>query len=446
MKKPLPPLNLQRKPSPIPVAPAAAVEVRSIYTLLPHPKQEHYFPAEAAADLDSLAANILANGLLEKIEITPENVIVSGHRRLAALVRLELAGNAQFEDVEVLVRYDLAAQGEDAVEHRLVEANLDRRHLTPIEFARTSKALLERCSDGKTKMNRLLESIARKFGVSRITLERSWSLLDLPIELQRIVDRKELSRQLGQQLLDFATPDEIEELRQVAVEGGSVKKRAKQILYGRLPAKGRKPPTPEQALKAFETAIVDFFCCYDSIAQHVRSNLQEREVMVALLGRLRLAELAVPLLLEIVCQSPKLEQDVINLRPTLERQPIDVALAGLRAKSESNGRERATSDAGSNCQEASDESQKSKRCIGSETSSRIGSRTCQWSALEADELEYWPTVGRSSAADLLKAPESDSPSASDPHMQRTRKLKLPPLLKLRPAKPLPPLKLVKPPA
>jgi ParB-like chromosome segregation protein Spo0J len=94
-----------------------------------HPKQHVYFEEPTPAEVAKLAANLKRNSQTEAVEITPRGVIISGHKRVLA------ARSLGWKTIRVLVRYDLAGD-EVAIEHRLIEANEDRRHLSTFERAR----------------------------------------------------------------------------------------------------------------------------------------------------------------------------------------------------------------------------------------------------------------------------------------------------------------------
>lgn len=239
MNKSLQPLILKKNsqaPAPS-AAPAAKVERRSIYALKPHPKQEVYFPEASAADIGDLAADILANGLNEPLEITPDNRIISGHRRCLTLKNLLCDGHEEFASVQVKVRYDLAALGEEAIERRLLQANLNRRHLTVMEFARVSFTEFQLREPKKGQRLKLKLSIAGQFNVSVKKLETIWELLKLPLELQRLVDVKKLPQGVALALLKVAKTDEIEELRKLAVNEGPVRRRASKLIARREPVR-----------------------------------------------------------------------------------------------------------------------------------------------------------------------------------------------------------------
>ena len=105
-----PPLFAQKK-----------VTNRKISTLCPHPKQA-IFPDLPPDELRRLAES-MKRGLDEPVEILPNGTIISGHQRIKAA---KLLG---WTEIRCWVRHDLAEQGDDAVERRLIEANFHRRQL-----------------------------------------------------------------------------------------------------------------------------------------------------------------------------------------------------------------------------------------------------------------------------------------------------------------------------
>lgn len=305
---------------PPPIAPAK-YEQRSIFLLRSHPKQEHYFADEEAANLDQLAKDILANGLREALEITPDNVIISGHRRSMAIGKLYWAGHKQFEVMEMYVRYDLAARGEDAIEHRLIEANANRRHQSQMEIARCTLAMykLEGGNSERSKAE-LKESIAARFDKSPKTLERLWPLLELPIELQRLVDRKKIPLGLAHQILDFATAEEIEIMRRKTVAGIPIKDFARQLLRDRIPPTPTKEPPPAATLERFLDASLRAASQHNEICDLLRNNLRGRRLMLRCLTPLRVLKLMVPEWLEIALQSDRLVQEDLERPVTLGKR------------------------------------------------------------------------------------------------------------------------------
>jgi hypothetical protein len=157
--------------------PEAVIEEREIQFLRSHPLQNLYFPDEAGADVDELAADILANGLQQRIEITPNGTVISGHRRRLAMMQLVMQGREEFRVQEVVVRYDLAADGGDAIKKRFLEENRNRRHLTPMAYAKVSRDIYDAEVGTNYSDADLKQRIAEKFKVDTRTLERWWALL-----------------------------------------------------------------------------------------------------------------------------------------------------------------------------------------------------------------------------------------------------------------------------
>ena len=92
---------------------------------------------------DNLARSVEENGILEPLVVTPEGLLISGHRRLAAAVSAGLC------EVPVVVR----AMAEDQQLHMILEYNTQRRK-TIIEQLREYRAHLKIESDRAAKRMR----------------------------------------------------------------------------------------------------------------------------------------------------------------------------------------------------------------------------------------------------------------------------------------------------
>lgn len=121
-----------------------------------------------------LAASIQAQGILQPLLVTPDGLVVAGHRRLAAAQR---AGLLQ---LPVLVR-DLSSA--EQLEIMLVE-NIQREDLTPLEEARAYQRLLD---SGRSK-----KDLARAVGVSVNHVAARLTLLKLDAAVQQMVEQGEL--------------------------------------------------------------------------------------------------------------------------------------------------------------------------------------------------------------------------------------------------------------
>jgi hypothetical protein len=304
--------------------PQAVLEEREIQFLRSHPDQEFYFPDEAGADIGALAADILTNGLQRPIEIIPDGTVISGHRRRLAMMQLLIQGHEQFRFMEVVVRYDLAAEGPEAIKRRFLEENLNRRHLTPMAFAAVSRGLYELGIGTNQSDEQLKQQIAQQYRVITKTLERWWALLDLPIELQSLIERKQLPQGLGQQLLDYAEPQEIEELVELIRSGSpeEVERRARELLKPRIPDKSPKERPPEEIFVEFLESSVATLAEYEAIEDLVRRKLGDYGQMRRWLWQLRKAEFVVQRLLELVKTSDRLTPDDLEFLPTLGRSSI----------------------------------------------------------------------------------------------------------------------------
>src|ERR1700677_1599122 len=102
-----------------------------------HPRQAALFNDLPSQLLKDLAEDIKIRGLKEPIEILPDLTIVCGHQRVGAAILLG------WSEIDGWINYELATQGDLAVEQRLIEDNLARRHLTKLDQVRCYKRLQE---------------------------------------------------------------------------------------------------------------------------------------------------------------------------------------------------------------------------------------------------------------------------------------------------------------
>lgn len=139
--------------------------------------------------LDELTASIRAQGVLQPLLVTPDGLIVAGHRRLAAAI---LAG---LSEVPVVVR-DLTESEQLTA---MLSENLQRADLTPLEEAQGYHALRQ--------MGFSIADIARQVGV------HGWSrvgerllILQLDPLVQELFSRGELPTGLIRPLAKVTDP------------------------------------------------------------------------------------------------------------------------------------------------------------------------------------------------------------------------------------------------
>src|SRR5262245_10706578 len=108
-----------------------------INKLRDHPRQAELFGDLSEPELVALAEDMKANMLRDPILILPNGTIICGHQRVRAA---RLLG---WLEIEAVVRTDLEAAGEAAIETLFLSDNLLRRHLSPLARAKCIKELVE---------------------------------------------------------------------------------------------------------------------------------------------------------------------------------------------------------------------------------------------------------------------------------------------------------------
>ena len=158
------------------------------------------------AELESLAASIAAQGIIQPIVVTEEPsgdfMILAGERRWRAAQRAGLT------HVPVLVREV------DSDQHRLELAlveNLQRADLNPLEEAEAYQVLRERFGSSQAH-------IAEQVGKARSTVTNALRLLRLPEEVRELLREGALSPGQARPLLSLSSVD-----RQVALATEAVK-------------------------------------------------------------------------------------------------------------------------------------------------------------------------------------------------------------------------------
>jgi ParB/RepB/Spo0J family partition protein len=169
------------------------VQKRPVDKLRDHPRQRELFPDLSDEQLKELAADMEANGLQHPIEILPDGTIVAGHQRVRAARLLD------WREIDAIVRQDLAAEGDTAVEAYLVRDNMLRRHLRPLGKARCVQAMIEIESGGVgsklgwREFARLKRCIADQLGMTDRNVNRYLLVLKTPMVVQEAFDRGELT-------------------------------------------------------------------------------------------------------------------------------------------------------------------------------------------------------------------------------------------------------------
>ena len=224
---------------------------KRVADLRPHPLQAQVYQDLGDAELQALAEDIRVNGLRQPIEITPDGVVICGHQRLRAVKLLGL------KKINCIVRDDLAAEGDAAVERRLVEDNLNRRNLGRLGVVRACAALMKITNKEDVQGTTLRDFIAVRFNLSGRTIDRHLKFLEAPAVVQEAWDRRQLTDGDMRQVLQASSRRQ--------------KQIAEQIRAGKPPKKAVRETAgkPERPAPTVET----------SVSQVIRALTQLRAVL-----------------------------------------------------------------------------------------------------------------------------------------------------------------------
>jgi ParB family transcriptional regulator, chromosome partitioning protein len=178
--------------------------------------------------LEELAASMKEVGVLQPIVVT---IADQGYQLIAGERRWRAAKRAGLSEIPVVIR---EATGRSTLVEALIE-NVQRQDLTPIEEAHAFQQLLE--NFGITQ-----EEIAERVGKSRPTISNTLRLLQLPIEVQSLVDDGDLSAGHARALVGVDDTAYATHLADRAVkEGWSVRRMEEAVKARRDPDGGETP-------------------------------------------------------------------------------------------------------------------------------------------------------------------------------------------------------------
>lgn len=173
--------------------------------------QDAYFCDLPDLEYGNVLGSMRSQGLLQPIEILPTGEIIDGHQRVRA------AQDLGWTEIECIVRDDLAECDEAAIEHRVIDANLNRRQLGQLEVARLYKRVRElqrKSPDGTPSPDAqgdLRDRVAAKLGSrSGRTLDRYLRLLELPVAIQNAFEDKQLPLTRALQVLKLSEQNQHE--------------------------------------------------------------------------------------------------------------------------------------------------------------------------------------------------------------------------------------------
>jgi ParB family chromosome partitioning protein len=177
--------------------------------------------------LEELAASMKEVGVLQPIVVTGDEggyVLIAGERRWRAAKRAGLAV------IPAVVRENT---GTSTLVEALVE-NVQRQDLTPLEEAHAYQQLLE--NYGMTQ-----EQVASRVGKSRPAISNTLRLLQLPVEVQEMVDAGELSAGHARALVGLDDTAYATHLAKRAVDDGWSVRQMEEAVRLRKGAESRSP-------------------------------------------------------------------------------------------------------------------------------------------------------------------------------------------------------------
>jgi ParB family transcriptional regulator, chromosome partitioning protein len=226
---------------------AADEALRTLATddLHPNPRQPRQRIDEGA--LGALAESIRRHGVVQPVVVRLREA--GGYELIAGERRWRAAGLAGLDQIPAIVRdADLGTR----LELALVE-NLLREDLSPIEVAQACATLVE--DFGQTQ-----QDVAARLGRSRPAVSNLLRLLELPEEIQDMIDRDELSEGHGRAILMADGPRAQRLLAERVIREGLSVRQTEQLAReaARRPrsrAQRERPTVADDAIDAFTAAF-----------------------------------------------------------------------------------------------------------------------------------------------------------------------------------------------
>lgn len=203
--------------------------------------------------LSELAESIAQHGVLQPLLLRP--MVSGGYRIVAGERRWRASRMAGLLEVPAVVRE--MTDGEEML-FALIE-NLQREDLSPLEEAKGYQKLID--VQGMTQ-----EEAAAAVGKSRPAVANALRLLNLPEDIQEMVERGELSAGHARTLLSFKSEDDMRAAAERAKAGASVRELE---AMAKKAAEGEKAPSaqpgevprsmgPSQFYAETQLAVSDF--------------------------------------------------------------------------------------------------------------------------------------------------------------------------------------------
>ena len=213
---------------------AVSVKISEIEPNRDQPRKE--FDSEA---LSELADSISQHGVLQPLLLRP--LLTGGYRIVAGERRWRAARMAGLTEVPAVIR---EMTDSEEMLFALIE-NLQREDLTPLEEARGYRTLIE-------AQDFTQEEVSKAVGKSRPAITNALRLLNLPEDIQGMLERGEITAGHARTLLSFKSQEDMRLGAQKAKDGASV--RELEALAKRLNEKKESLPKTPRKNQYFEEA------------------------------------------------------------------------------------------------------------------------------------------------------------------------------------------------
>ena len=213
---------------------AVTLRISEIEPNRSQPRKE--FDESALADL---ADSIREHGVIQPLLVRP--LPTGGYQLVAGERRWRASRMAGLGEVPVVIR---ELSDHEAMELALIE-NLQREDLTPLEEARGYRTLIE-------AQDFTQEEVSKAVGKSRPAITNALRLLNLPEDIQGMLERGEITAGHARTLLSFKSQEDMRLGAQKAKDGASV--RELEALAKRLNEKKESLPKTPRKNQYFEEA------------------------------------------------------------------------------------------------------------------------------------------------------------------------------------------------
>ena len=213
---------------------SVAVKIADIEPNRDQPRKE--FDSEA---LSELADSIAQHGVLQPLLLRP--MLSGGYRIVAGERRWRAARMAGLTEVPAVIR---EMTDSEEMLFALIE-NLQREDLTPLEEARGYRTLIE-------AQDFTQEEVSQAVGKSRPSVTNALRLLNLPDDIQEMLEKGEITAGHARTLLSFPNQEAMRLGAQKAREGASV--RELEAMAKRMAQQGEAPSKAPRKNRYFEEA------------------------------------------------------------------------------------------------------------------------------------------------------------------------------------------------